>query len=179
MLQQQDVFQKTEGMLYWYYEALRDIELMHGQAEKLHSRRQDLQEFQADYIESCAYQGAKGQYCSERVGGKKSIYHSSIDSAHEAVQDLAKEIPLLADNEAKLLSKISRNERETMAIQLAMGYLNKIDKDICEYKYRYHMSLDEIAQNVNMSKSAVRARRSKLVRCISDRLQSLQLVNVP
>lgn len=179
MSQQDKIFQQTEGKLYWYYEAERELELLRGQEERIGITKIKLMGLKEEYIEACAYQGAKAQYGSNRVQGKKSIYSNPIEPAVNAMEDLNVEIDLLWQRQVKLMGRITRNEEEMAVIQLAINYLNKLDRDICEYKYRYHMSLDEIAQNVNMSKSAVRARREKIVRCISDRLQSLQLVNVP
>lgn len=171
MSEQQDIFQQTEGKLYWYYETLRKTELMRGNVEKLQAQRISLQAFQHEYLEACAYQGAKGQYSSERVQGKKSIYFSSIDAAYEAIQDMTgEEIPLLFKRQAALLLKISRNEIDMMPVEQAIGYLAKIDKDICEYRYKYKLSFDEIARSLNLSRGAVRHRRVKIVRCISERL---------
>ena len=170
MLQQQDVFQKTEGKLYWYYEAEREIELLQSRLDGLERRRFKLVSMKQEYMESCAYQGAKAQYASERVQGKKSIYSNPIEPTVDAMEDLYTEIHLLWERRLKLQKKIDRDEEKMFPIQAAISYLNRTDLDICENKYRHHMSLEEIARNMNMSKGAVRNRRQKIVRHVSERL---------
>jgi len=136
---------------------------MRGKLEQIQDQRITLQRFQHEYLEAYAYHGTKGQYCSERVQGKKSIYYSSIDAAHEAIQDLNQDILLLLKAQIDIWRRISRNEKEMLPVEQAINYLSKADREICEYKYKYKMSFDEIAKAVSMSKSGVRHRRRKIV----------------
>lgn len=170
--QQQDVFQQTEWKLYWYYDAERKLELLRAQEERTESNRRKLIHLRHDYQESCAYQGAKASYGlgSERVQGAKSIYHNPIEPAADAVQDLHDEISLLWERLLKLQTKIDRYEQDMTLIGHCISYLKQVDKDICEMKYKYKMSFEEIARNVNLSRGAVRHRRVKIVRFISERL---------
>lgn len=173
MPQQQDYeFQQIEGKLYWYFEAERELELMRGQEERIESNRMKLIGLRYEYIEACAYQGAKAQYASEHVQGKKSIYSNPIEPAVNAMDDLQSEIDHLFDKQISLLKKIPRKEKEMAMIRMAIECLSRMDRDICEYKYRHKMSLDEIARLSNLSKGAVRHRREKIVRHVADRLEA-------
>jgi hypothetical protein len=172
LFKQQDIFRHTEGKLYWYYEAERKIELLKAQEERTGANKSKLILLRHEYPESCAYQGAKASYGlgSERVQGAKSIYHNPIESAADAVQDLEEEISLLWERQLKLLSKIDKYEQDITKIAHCLSYLKPLDREICEYKYKYKMSLEEIARNVNLSRGAVRYRRYKIVSLISERL---------
>ncbi len=175
----QDLFQQTEGKLYWYYEAERELDLMRGMEERISTTKTKLMGLKDEYIEACAYQGAKAQYASEHVQGKKSIYSNPIEPAVNAMEGMRNEIDLLCIRQTRITGDIFRKEAEAAVIRLAIGYLNGLDKDICEYKYRYHMSLDEIARHVNLSVGAIRARREKIVQHVADRLKTFQLRDMP
>ncbi len=168
--QQQEIFQQTEGKLYWYYKTIRKIEVWQGQAKNIEERHRKLSMLRSEYREACSYRGSGAQYRSEKVQGKKSIYHSPIESAYEAMQELNDEISLLLERLLRLETKIVRSEGEVEEIREAVSYLSKIDREICEYKYKYKMSFDDIARVVNLSKSGVRHRRRKIVSIIADRL---------
>lgn len=170
--QQQDVFQQTEGKLYWYYDAERKLELLKAQEERTEASRRKLIHLRHEYQESCAYQGAKASYGlgSERVQGAKSIYHNPIEPAADAVQDLNDEISLLWERLLKLQTKIDRYEQDMELIKYCISCLRAIDQQVCEYRYRYKLSFEEIARNVNLSKGAIWTRREKIVRYIADRL---------
>ncbi len=168
--QQQDMFRQIEGRLYWYYETERKLELMRGHIERFEDRRLKLMLLRREYLESCAYQGAKAQYGAERTQGKKSIYSNPIEPAVDAVTDLNNDIFLLWEKQVKLEKIIGERERDMAVIQMAISYLAHLDRQICLFKYKYKMSFDDIARSVNMSKSGVRHRRRKIVTYIADRL---------
>ena len=166
------IFQQTEGKLYWYYQAERELEFMRGQEERVSETRIKLIFMRSEYIEACAYQGASAQYGSEHVQGRKSIYSNPIEPAVNAMDGLHDKLKKLWERQMKLVDDITKKEEEMAAIQMAISYLSKLDRDICEYKYRYKMSLEEIARHVNMSKGAIRNRRAKIVGHIADRLET-------
>jgi hypothetical protein len=170
--EQQDIFQQTEGKLYWYYDAERKLELLKAQKERTERNRVKLMHLWHEYQESCAYQGAKASYGlgSERVQGAKSIYHNPIEPAADAVDDLREEISLLWERQLRLQRKIDRYEQDMVFLRHCISCLKPLDIDICQYKYKYKLSFDEIARTVNLSRGAVRHRRVKIVRCISERL---------
>lgn len=159
----ESTFQQIEGKLYWYYETIRKIEMLQIQADALWERRNNLIEIKSESRESLCYQGGSGQFGSERVQGKKSIYHSPIESAHEANQELSAEIHEMWEKVCELETRIVQLRNQTDDIRIALGQLNPFDKEITEYKYRYKMSIRQIARIKNMNKNTIERQRQRIV----------------
>ena len=159
----ESTFQQIEGKLYWYYEMVRKIEMLRIKSDSIQERRLNLMLIGRDSRESLCYQGGSGQYSSERVQGKKSIYHSPVESAYEASHDLNVELEEMWIRILDLERKVTNLQDETDRIRIALSQFNPFDQEIIEYKYRLKMSIRQIARIKNMNKNTIERQRQRIV----------------
>lgn len=149
--------------MYWYYETVKQIEMLRAKVDSIQDRRINLMAVRRESRESLCYQGGSGQYGSERVQGKKSIYHSPVESAYEASRELSAELYDMWTHILNLERKISRLQGQTDGIRIALSQLSSFEAEIVEYKYRYKMSTRQIGRIKDMHKNTIERQRQRII----------------
>ncbi|SHF16685.1 sigma factor-like helix-turn-helix DNA-binding protein [Caloramator proteoclasticus] len=158
-----DIFRKTEGMLYRYYNYKKKLGRMKHKIEILEQKRQKLSEdlrntnivLKSD-LQSITYD--------------KPYIQSNNDNSSQAERELERVITRLEEElkktikeKLKLRAKVINIEAEIADIEYAINQMNEEAKKIIEMKYGDGCSLYVIADKLNMGKSTVSRKREEII----------------
>lgn len=164
----ESTFQQIEGQLYSYFEDMRKLELLEIQLAGVEKELAELQNTSSDTYAIAASMGLTVRYSAERVQGRKSVYCSPVE---EAYLDICEQTEKLLVRRMKLTTRIINLRQNYAEIQYALSQLSPFDQEIVEYKYRYKMSVRQIARIKNMNKNTIEKRRQEIIEDIGEMLR--------
>lgn len=147
-------------MLYSYFDSERRLELLENALDGLNKELDDIQHMSRETYEIAASMGLTANMTSERVQGRKSVYCSPVEEAYLGICEHTEK--LLA-RRMKLQTRVMSLRQKTAGISIALSQLNLFDHEIVEYKYRYKMSIRQIARIKNMNKNTIERQRQRIV----------------
>ena len=156
----ESTFQQIEGKLYSYFEDMRKLELLEIQLAGVEKELAEIQNMNSDTYAIAASMGLTVRYSAERVKGRKSVYCSPVE---EAYLDICEQTEKLLVRRMMLTTKIISLRQRIAGIRYALRQLSPFDKEIVEYKYRYQMSVRQIARIKNMHKNTIERQRQRIV----------------
>lgn len=154
-------FQQIEGKMYSFFEDIRKLELLEIQLAGVERELAELQNTSSETYAIAASLGLVVNYNAERIQGRESVYYSPVE---EAYLDICEQTEKLLVRRMKLLTRIVNLRQKTADIQYALSQLNPFDLEIVEYKYRYKMSIRQIARIKNMDKNTIERQRQRIIR---------------
>jgi hypothetical protein len=160
-LAESTTFQRVEGMLYIYFENKRKIDLFESQLAGVEKELAEMQHMSQETYEIAASMGLVVNYNAERVQGKKSVYCSPVE---EAYLDICEQTERLLARRMKLTTRIVNLRQKIAGIQYALSQLNPFELEVVEYKYRFKMSIRQIARIKNMDKNTIERQRQRIIR---------------
>lgn len=153
-------FQRVEGMLYIYFENKRKIDLLESQLAGVEKELAEMQHMSQETYEIAASLGLTAKYTAERVQGRKSVYCSPVE---EAYLDICEQTEKLLARQMKLTTRIINLRLKIAGIQYALSQLSPFDLELIEYKYRYKMSIRQIARIKSMNKNTIEKHRQRII----------------
>ncbi|KRQ86039.1 hypothetical protein ABG79_02171 [Caloramator mitchellensis] len=163
-----DVFRKTEGHLYRYYNTLKKIKALEEECKELEKQKekikQDLKETKVS-IDTELNMG---------IDYSRSKIQTSNDGTSYAEKALVKEIEKLEKEwfyvRKKYLKKrikIRELERQIYTLKCNLLMLSEENKRFLELKYGDKKSIDEIAYILNIARATVYRKREELIEDIA------------
>lgn len=163
-----EIFRKTEGMLYRYYEKLKLKEKLNYRIEVLENKMQRLEHD----IKNCNINlnsDIKGiDYSRDKI--QSGIVNSSLESELErAVENLEKELKQTRIKLIKTKLRLNQIEESTSNIEFAIIQLSEEAKKIIELRYGTYPKLSniEIGMRLNMAEATIRRKRKEIVELIA------------
>ncbi|EPY6430837.1 sigma-70 RNA polymerase sigma factor region 4 domain-containing protein [Clostridium sporogenes] len=159
-----DSFRKTERMLYNYFKKEEVIKYKKDVIEVLKNRIEQLEKRIKNTNVNIDYD-LQAVPCGERV-------QTSTDTSYAEraiVQAIDRLIREQADKKQEILNleeDISNIEKESKAIEFNIRMLNEEDKEFIKLKYKQESSVEQIADELNMSRAAGYKKREKIVKDI-------------
>lgn len=163
-----DIFRKTEGMLYRYYEKLKLKEKLNYRIEVLENKIQRLeQDLKKSNISLNS--DIKGiDYSKDKI--QSGIVVSVIESELErAIENLEKELKQTRVKLIKTKIRLNQVEESIANIEFAITQLSEEAKKIIELRYGTYPKLSniEIGMRMNMAEATIRRKRKEIVEAIA------------
>jgi len=163
-----DIFRKTEGMLYRYFEKLKLKEKLNYRIEVLENKIQRLEQD----IKNCNINLSSDirgiDYSKDKI--QSGTTSSSIETELvKAIDNLEKELKQTKVKLIKAKLRLNQIEESTSNIEFAIIQLSEEAKKIIELRYGTYPKLSniEIGMRLNMAEATIRRKRKEIVEAIA------------
>lgn len=177
----QEVFQKTEGILYRYYKDKRDINMMHQKILILENKKNKLEHIlkttdipmllgvdKKFYKENITYSDIQGiSYDGVKIqssGSKESHFEKDL---MRIIEDVEKNFSDTRRKIIKLQLKLTEKEANINEIEYVLKHLNEEARMFIDLKYGEKASFYDIATSLHISKSTAERRRGEIIENIA------------
>ena len=157
-----DKFGKTEGRLYRYFENISKISALEKEIVELDKRYDNVEDilknsnFDFDIsIGSPGFEERVQTSCS----GESAIEKQILNQAER----LLKEQRLIRKRQFKNKIQINELERNNIKIRVAIAMLEEEDKKFIYYKYHKKMSMDNIGNELALSRRTIYTLRKRII----------------
>ena len=146
-----DKFGKTEGRLYRYFENIRKIAALKEQNIELENRyesaEKDLRTSNFNFDVSIGSPGFE-----ERVQTSCSGESTVEKQMFQQAERLIKEQKIIRKKQFRNTTQINELERNNIKVRVAIGMLEEEAKKLIYFKYNKKLSMDSIAEELNISR---------------------------
>ncbi|ENJ9655892.1 sigma-70 family RNA polymerase sigma factor [Clostridium botulinum] len=160
-----DLFRQTERMLYNYFKKEEIIKYKKDVIEVLKDRIGQLEKRIKDTNVNIDYD-LQAVPCGERV----QTSNTGASYAERAiVQAIERLIIEQADKKKEILNleeAISKIEKDSKAIEFNIRMLNEEDKEFIKLKYKKKLGIEQISDQLNMSRATGYKKREKIIKDI-------------
>ena len=147
-----DKFGKTEGRLYRYFENIRKIAALKEQNIELENRyesaEKDLRTSNFNFDVSIGSPGFEERVQTSCIG-ESAVERQMFKQAER----LIKEQKIIRKNQFRNTALINELERNNIKVRVAIGMLEEEAKKFVYFKYNKKLSMDSIAEELNISRS--------------------------
>ena len=145
-----DKFGKTEGRLYRYFENIRKIAALKEENIELDSRYESIEKvLRTSNFNFDVSIGSPG--FEERVQtscrGESAVERQMFKQAER----LIKEQKIIRKNQFRNTAQINELERNNIKVKVAIGMLEEEANKFVYFKYNKKLSMDSIAEEINLS----------------------------
>ena len=145
-----DEFGKTEGRLYRYFENIRKIAALKEENIELDSRYESIEKvLRTSNFNFDVSIGSPG--FEERVQtscrGESAVERQMFKQAER----LIKEQKIIRKNQFRNTAQINELERNNIKVKVAIGMLEEEANKFVYFKYNKKLSMDSIAEEINLS----------------------------
>ncbi|HID0765405.1 TPA: sigma-70 family RNA polymerase sigma factor [Clostridium botulinum] len=160
-----EAFRKTERMVYNYFKKEEVIKYKKDVIEVLKKRIEQLEErikktnVNIDHNLQAVPFGERVQTSSTGISYAERAIVQAIDRLIREQADKKQEILNLEED-------ISNIEKDSKAIEFNIRMLNEEDKEFIKLKYKQELSVEQIADELNMSRATGYKKREKIIKDI-------------
>ena len=145
-----DEFGKTEGRLYRYFENIRKIAALKEQNIELENRyesvEKDLRTSNFNFDVSIGSPGFE-ERVQTSCRGESAVERQMFKQAER----LIKEQKIIRKNQFRNTAQINELERNNIKVKVAIGMLEEEANKFVYFKYNKKLSMDSIAEEINLS----------------------------
>lgn len=157
-----EIFKRTEGRLYRYFEDLRKIKCLELECESLEKQKEIIKK---DIRETNVFidEESKSMTYEERVQTSSSNTSYAERALINEIDKLEKEWIYVRKKLLKKRIHIRELERKISNIKSNLEMLSEENKRFIELKYADKKSFEEIGQALNMAKATAHRKREELI----------------
>ena len=157
-----EIYKKTEGALYGYYEDEKEIKNIVAEIEILEANIAEIEEdIKNTNVKIDYYQNGTG--ISERVQTSSSGTSFAEQEICNAIEKLENEHAMKIRRLLKLRKRLRKIKEKNSRMKLNLEMLEEDSQQILKYKYSYKKSIQSIALALNYSNSTAGRRKDELV----------------
>lgn len=167
-----ELFRKTEGKLYRYYQSKKKIHAINNEISNLEYRKERI-EYDIKHSNVIIEYYQNGTGLQERV-------QSSPSGSSYAETEMCKEIEKLEEEHLKVVKQILKKKAKIRELEEFIqhmneniGLLNEEDKRFIELKYGDRKNLLYISIKLNMSKTTAYRKREEIVENIAEYVERM------
>ena len=157
-----DKFGKTEGRLYRYFENIRKIAALKEQNIELENRyesaEKDLRTSNFNFAVSIGSPGFE-ERVQTSCRGESAVERQMFKQAER----LIKEQKIIRKNQFRNTAQINELERNNIKVRVAIGMLEEEAKKFVYFKYNKKLSMDSIAEELNISRRKAYTFRKEII----------------
>jgi len=161
-------FRRTEGLLYGYYDNLRQLELL---KDRINYLADDIKLAREAIYDEGRYQVAN--YSGVKTNGSKSVYKAPQETIYLQAEEY---IASLEKQRLEMLRKVSKINQQTAIMNHALGQLDFLEQKVVKCLYCEKLSMRQTAMALNMaSHNSISRIRERVIKHVSSFIKDIEI----